>query len=161
MDQDTDLGTLHLIDEAPPPAPPFEVRAHHCGISIPDLERSIRWYREHLGFAVEYRTEMPAVPFKGAFLRRGNTRIELFERPGAAPLPDARRDPAGDLATHGTKHLALEVDDLDRAFQWLTARGVEIAFPPFEAHGLAGCYIRDGDGILIELIEHRDGRRLL
>ena len=160
MDQDHDLGTLTLVDEPPPPLPPFGLRAHHCGISIPDLERSIAWYRDHLGFAVEYRTTMPAVPFKGAFLRRGDTRIELFERPGAAALPEARRDPVTDLATHGTKHLALEVDDLDAAFGWLTARGVEVAFPPFEAHGLAGCYIRDCDGILIELIEHRDGRGL-
>ncbi|AJC23634.1 hypothetical protein RO07_24895 [Pandoraea pulmonicola] len=134
------------------------MRAHHCGISIPDLERSIAWYRKYLGFAVEYRTNMPAVPFKGAFMRRDSTRIELFEIPDAARLPAERRDPVADLKTHGTKHLALEVDDLNATFQWLTRQGVDVAFPPFESHGLAGCYIRDPDGILIELIEHRDGR---
>lgn len=157
-----DLGTLDLIDEPPPrPGPPFRVRVHHCGISIPDLERSIAWYRDYLGFALEYRTSMPMVPFKGAFMRRGETRIELFELPGAAPMPGERQDPVADLRTHGTKHLALEVDNLDIAFRWLSARGVDVALPPFEAHGLAGCYIRDGDGTLIELVEHRDGRGLV
>ncbi|TCW78928.1 glyoxalase [Burkholderia sp. SRS-46] len=158
MSRARDLGTLRLVDEPPPVATPFQVRAHHCGISIPDLERSISWYRTYLGFTLEYRTMMPAVPFNGAFLRRGSTRIELFELPDAARLPLERCDPITDLKTHGTKHLALEVDDLETAFQWLARRGVDVAFPPFEAHGLAGCYIRDPDGILIELIEHRDGR---
>lgn len=148
-----------IVDEPAPPPPPFDLRAHHCGLSVPDLEASITWYREMLGFSVEFRTAMPHVPFRGAFLRRGGTRVELFERPGAAPLPSERRNPDSDLATHGTKHMALEVSDLRAAFAFLTSRGVEVAMPPFSGEAMSGGYIRDNSGILIELIEHRDGRR--
>jgi methylmalonyl-CoA/ethylmalonyl-CoA epimerase len=141
---------LTFVDEAEPAPPPFALRAHHCGISVPDLEASIRWYRDMLGFAVEMRTEVPEVPFRGAFLRRGDTRIELFEVPGAAPLPEERRD--------GTKHLSLEVSDLRGAFDFLKGHGVEVAMDIFESDGFAGGYIRDNAGILIELVQHMDAR---
>ncbi|WP_428028143.1 VOC family protein [Altererythrobacter sp.] len=154
-----DVTPLIAVDEAPPPPPPFDLRNHHCGISVPDLEASIAWYRDMLGFAVELRTNMPQVPFSGAFLKRGSTRIELFERPGAAPLPPDRRDPDADLATHGTKHMALEVSDIHGAFAFLTERGVEVAMPIFKCCGMSAGYIRDNAGNLIELIEHEDGRR--
>jgi len=33
----------------------FQLIPHHCGISVPDLEASIAWYRDMLGFSVEKR----------------------------------------------------------------------------------------------------------
>jgi len=136
-----------------PPDHPFEVRPHHCGLSVPDLEAAIRWYREMLGFAVEIRQEISEVPAKGAFLKRGEYRIELFEVPGAAPLPPQRRYVDEDLRTHGTKHMALTVPDVKRALEFLRARGVEVAMEPIEAEGTVACYIRDNSGILIELVQ--------
>ncbi|MCW3834724.1 VOC family protein [Sphingomonas canadensis] len=149
---------LTFVDEPAPKGPPFDFRQHHCGLSVPDLEASIAWYRELFGFAVEARTYLPHVPFKGAFLRRGDTRIELFEREGARPLPRERLDPDEDLATHGTKHLSLEVSDIHAAFGYLKEKGIDVAMEIFEGNGLAGGYIRDNSGILIELVQHLDGR---
>jgi methylmalonyl-CoA/ethylmalonyl-CoA epimerase len=132
---------------------PFDVRPHHCGLSVPDLEASIAWYREMLGFGLEMRQEMTHVPLKGAFLKRGEFRIELFEVPGAAPLPAERREVDQDLRTHGTKHMALTVPDVRAALEFLRARGVEVAMEPMEVEGTVACYIRDNSGILIELAE--------
>ena len=33
----------------------FQLIPHHCGISVPDLDASIAWYRDMLGFSVEKR----------------------------------------------------------------------------------------------------------
>ena len=30
--------------------PPFEIKPHHTGISVPNLEESIAWYQKMLGF---------------------------------------------------------------------------------------------------------------
>ena len=30
----------------------FELKPHHLGISVPDLETSISWYHDMLGFSV-------------------------------------------------------------------------------------------------------------
>jgi methylmalonyl-CoA/ethylmalonyl-CoA epimerase len=106
-----------------------------------------------LGFAVEIRQEMSHVPLKGAFLKRGDFRIELFEVPDAAPLPPARRDVDEDLRTHGTKHMALQVRSVREALNFLVARGVQVAMQPVEIEGTVACYIRDNSGNLIELVE--------
>ena len=144
---------LQHIGELPPADHPFGVLPHHCGLSVPDLEAAIRWYREMLGFGLEMRQEMTHVPLKGAFLRRGDYRIELFEVPGAAPLPPQRRNVDEDLRTHGTKHMALTVPNVRQALEFLRARGVEVAMEPMEVEGTVACYIRDNSGILIELVE--------
>jgi methylmalonyl-CoA/ethylmalonyl-CoA epimerase len=78
---------------------PFELKFHHEGISVPDLEASISWYKAMLGFELERRDALPHAQAKVAFLRRGDLRIELFEVAGAAALPEDRRIPDQDLRT--------------------------------------------------------------
>src|SRR4051794_25332367 len=100
---DTARPTFQRVNEPAPPHP-FDVSPHHFCLSVPDLEASIAWYREMLGFSVEIRHTMPAQDCRGAFLRRGGARIELFEVDGAAPMADSRREVDEDLKTHGAKH---------------------------------------------------------
>jgi methylmalonyl-CoA/ethylmalonyl-CoA epimerase len=145
--------SLQRVLEPPPGSHPLEVRPHHVALSVPDLEASIVWYREMLGFGLEIRHEMTHVPLKGAFLRRGDFRIELFEVPGATPLPPERREVDEDLRTHGTKHMALTVPNVAVALDYLRARGVQVAMERMEVEGTVACYIRDNSGILIELAE--------
>jgi methylmalonyl-CoA/ethylmalonyl-CoA epimerase len=147
-----------FVDEPAAAPPPFGLRIHHCGMSVPDLQASINWYRDMLGFSVEIQTHLDMVPFDGAFLRRGDARIELFQATGASPLPPERRDPVSDLMTHGVKHMSLEVSDIHAAFAFLTFRGVEVALPIMEGGPLLAGYIRDNSGNLIELVQHVDHR---
>lgn len=144
---------IHLqhVREPAPANHPLDVRAHHCALSVPDLEASIAWYREMLGFGVEMRQEMPDVPLKGAFLRRGDFRIELFEVAGAKTMPPERRAVEEDLRTHGTKHMALAVSDVRAAAEFLRAKGVEIVMEPTQIEDTVACYVRDNSGILVEL----------
>lgn len=96
---------------------------------------------------------MSRVPFEGAFLRRGNFRIELFEVSRARPLPLERREVDKDLRTHRTKNIALTVPNVAAALEYLRARGVAVAMDRMEVEGTVACYIRDNSGILIELAE--------
>jgi len=144
--------SLQRIHEAEP-VHPFEVSLHHFALSVPDLEASIAWYREILGFSIEMRHAFPERGCRGVFLRRGAARIELFEVEGATPLPDCRRDVDEDLRTHGAKHLALSVPDVRRAFEYFKSRNVEIALPVTEIDGTVTGYIRDNSGILVEISE--------
>jgi methylmalonyl-CoA/ethylmalonyl-CoA epimerase len=134
---------------------PIELRFHHGGVSVPDLEASIRWYREVLGFEVEHRFEIPKARAKVAMLRRGALRMELFEVEDGKPLPEDRRIPDRDLQTHGNKHVCFGVQSVDAAEQELRAKGVDIVFvgrvmqPP-------NIFMRDNSGNLIEFIEQPD-----
>ena len=144
---------LGWVNEVVPKPPLFEVRPHHCAISVPDLEASVAWYRDMLGFSVELRTFMEHVPMKMAMLRHGDFRIELFEVPGAKPLPPDRRNVDDDVRTHGTKHLALGVQDVRAALAALKQRGVEVAMDVFQIENTCGCFIRDNSGNVIELLQ--------
>ena len=129
------------------------LRAHHCGISVPNLEEGIRWYREMLGFAVKGRTKLEAAKAKIAFLTNGEFQIELFEVAGAAPLPDESRFPDSDLRTHGTKHIAFAVADLPSFMGMLKSRGVDVAMDVRTMPDGKVAFIRDNAGTLIELLE--------
>jgi catechol 2,3-dioxygenase-like lactoylglutathione lyase family enzyme len=134
---------------------PIELRFHHGGVSVPDLEASIRWYREVLGFEVEHRFEIPKAHAKVAMIRRGALRMELFEVEDGKPLPEERRVPDRDLQTHGNKHVCFGVQSVDAAELELRAKGVDIVFigrvmqPP-------NIFMRDNSGNLIEFIEQPD-----
>jgi len=131
---------------------PLEFFHHHGGVSVPDLEASIRWYAEVLDFEVERRFDIPAIPAKVAMIRRGPLRIELFEVPGAAPLPADRRQPNLDVRTHGNKHVAFAVANVDTFAEELKQRGADIVFVAHHPFG-SNIFIRDNTGNLIEFVQ--------
>jgi catechol 2,3-dioxygenase-like lactoylglutathione lyase family enzyme len=130
----------------------IDLKHHHGGISVPDLEASIDWFGRVLDFEVEKRFEIEPIPAKVAMLRRGNLRVELFEVPDAASLPAARRLPNEDVKTHGNKHLAFAIRSVAEVEPELRARGADIVFIGRFEFG-SNIFIRDNAGNLIELVE--------
>jgi methylmalonyl-CoA/ethylmalonyl-CoA epimerase len=130
----------------------FEIIPHHVGLSVSDLEVSVKWYQEKLGFKLEKSLFIEQIPARVAFLVNGDFRLELFELSGAASMPEARRFPDQDLKTHGTKHLSLGVKDVRKTLEILKKRGVDVAMESVvEDKPMA--FIRDNSGILIEINE--------
>ena len=135
----------------------FEMRPHHCGIFVQNIESSIKWYRDMLGFTVSHRSVLAQKekPIKVAFMKYGDFYIELFEHADAAPFSDDIYN-----NTCGTKHMAFEVTGLSEIVNNLKQRGVEVMTPSLPddmrkqnnvPKGVA--FIKDNSGILIELIE--------
>lgn len=133
-----------------------ELKPHHHGVSVPDLEASIAWYRDMLGFSVLTGMDLPDGSGKLVMMRNGDFVVELFEIPGAAPLPDDRRYPDRDLGTHGNKHLAFAVPDLVTLMDDLKARGVDVAWDIMVIEGMKAAFVRDNAGNLIELMDRPD-----
>lgn len=125
---------------------------HHAGVSVPDLDAAVDWYRDMLGFEEERRFHIDKVGAEVAFVRRGALRFELFEVAGAAPLPDDRRTPLSDLRTHGNKHVAFRVGDFEAFVAEMEARAADIAMVIREGFG-KGCFLRDCAGNLVEFVE--------
>jgi methylmalonyl-CoA/ethylmalonyl-CoA epimerase len=125
---------------------------HHGGVSVPSLEAAIEWYGRVLDFAVEKRFYIAPARAHVAMVRKGALRFELFEVEGAPPLPDARRHPPSDLETHGNKHVAFQVQDLEGFLAEMAGRGADIALVVRETFG-KGCFLRDCAGNLIEFVE--------
>jgi methylmalonyl-CoA/ethylmalonyl-CoA epimerase len=125
---------------------------HHGGLSVPDLEAAIAWWRAVLGFEVVKRFPIPAIPATVAMLRNGPLHIELFEVSGAKPLPEERRQPDSDLHTHGNKHISFAVHSVREFAAELERRGADIVWVKEMLHG-ANIFIRDNAGNLIEFVQ--------
>jgi methylmalonyl-CoA/ethylmalonyl-CoA epimerase len=129
-----------------------EFTFHHGGVSVPSLDEAIDWYGRVLGFEVEKTFYIEAAKSRTAMVRKGPLRFEIFEVEGAAPLPEDRRFPPRDLKTHGNKHVAFRVEDLEAFLTEMEEKQADIAFVVREAFG-KGCFIRDCAGNLIEFVE--------
>lgn len=125
---------------------------HHGAASVPSLDAEISWYREVLGFQLESRFPIPKANAEAAMLVNGPLRIELFEVAGAAPLPPGRDEPNLDVRTHGNKHIAFGIDDLDDFLGLMSRKDADVAFVVRESFGKA-CILRDCAGNLLEFVE--------
>jgi methylmalonyl-CoA/ethylmalonyl-CoA epimerase len=125
------------------------MKPHHVGISVPDLEASIAWYCNVLGFVVTRRGYVEAAHAKNAFLKNGDFYIEIFQPEKPVPQPDNQNYPPMAVATIGTRHIAYSVQDLKKVTEMLKKKGVDIAMerPDGTVH-----FIRDNSGILVEFM---------
>jgi len=128
----------------------------HVGVSVANLEESVAWYVEKLGFElVQPVNRNPDSPSNIARIRKGDFTIELFEIEGAAPLPEYRRDPRADLRVHGLAHFAFRVDDA-LAFQAaLEAKGVEVVMRASEDGRSNFFFVSDNSGNAFEFIQRQ------
>ena len=123
----------------------FNLKIHHCGLYVPDLESSINWYRDIFGFEVHMRLTIEQIPAKVAFIKRGDFFIELFEVEGRVPTPEEAK-------SYGTKHMAFVVENFNEFMDNLKQKGVEIIMEG--KHGDIGmAFIKDNYGISIEIVE--------
>jgi methylmalonyl-CoA/ethylmalonyl-CoA epimerase len=125
---------------------------HHGGVSVPDLDAAIAWWRTVLGFEVEARFPIPAIPAEVAMLVNGPLHIELFQVAGAKPLPAERRQPDTDVYTHGNKHVSFAVESVRDFAEELKRRGADIVWVKEMKHG-SNIFIRDNAGNLIEFVQ--------
>jgi len=117
-------------------------------LAVADVERSLAFYRDMLGFDVEAIYDEP--PY--ATLARAGARVSLAEqghpaedRPGVSMVVPA--DPSRLAAI-----LVLEVEDCLAAHRELTGAGVRFLAEPYSpAWGGHRCFAVDPDGNLVEL----------
>lgn len=129
------------------------IYAHHVGLTVPDLDRSLAFYGAAFGFEPELEFALPGGA-RGAMLRHaGGARVELFELPGTAPgLSWA--DPPTAMRTRGFGHVAFGAGNLDAAYAGALAAGAEPVWEPRDSPepGRRMAFVHDPDGNLIELI---------
>jgi len=120
-------------------------RIDHVEIAPSDLERSIAFYTEVLGFRLKERVrlDMPALR-QVVYLELGDTMLEMLDYVDPAPVDQTIRV--------GYQIMALEVDSMEEALAFLAERGIEPTQPPVDVGGGAlRAEIVDVDGLTIEL----------
>ena len=145
----------------------------HINLVVSDLERSVRFYTEVLGFRKTADVVMEGdwieaiIGLKGvrglvAFVEPpgGGPRFELLQyvTPPGAVLPENSR-----ANTRGLRHVAFRVDDIAAMAARLRAAGVTLFSEPvrvpagvvkFAAGDKTLLYFLDPDGVILELAEY-------
>ncbi len=150
------------------------VSVDHINLVVSDLERSVDFYTNVLGFRETQRAELEGewietiiglktVKASVAYVvsPAGQPRLELLQY--HSPIGDGFQ--ANSIPnTLGLRHLALSVDNIDSAVQRLREAGTELLSRPVIVptdviqHSTGQkilCYFHDPDGVLLELTEYR------
>lgn len=139
-------------------------RIHHVGVTVQDLETSLKWYRSVLeiepdfvatgsGEELSRAVDCAGTELSFAFMRVGDTNLELLQYHS----PEGAH-PTVQNCDVGAVHIAISTDNIDTDYVRLTERGAQFSSPPIRiTEGpLAGCafvYFRDPDRVQLELFE--------
>ena len=145
---------------------PFRIiAADHTGITVTNLERSVAFWQDVLGFELSHRvhhtgdlasevTGVPGAEISIAVLKGYGHKIELLEYLAPANRKNVDLRPC-DV---GSVHVALMVDNLDAVLSTIAASGWRAAGEPQTLNtgpnaGKRVVYVRDPDGTTIELMQ--------
>jgi catechol 2,3-dioxygenase-like lactoylglutathione lyase family enzyme len=141
------------------------IAADHTGITVSDVERSLAFWREVLGFELSHRahqkgelaekiTGVRGAEILIAVVKAPGHKIELLEyrAPADRKKLDARPCDVGSV------HVALVVDDLEAVLKTIAASGWQAAGEPQTLTvgpnaGKRVIYVRDPDGTTIEFMQ--------
>ena len=143
------------------------VAADHTGVTVSNLEHSLSFWRDLLGFKLSHRahqsgemaqkiTGVAGAELKLAVVRApGGHKIELLEY--LAPA-DRKKDVSLRPCDVGHVHVALTVENLDTILERIAACGWKSAGQPQTLTvgpnaGKRVIYVRDPDGTTIEFME--------
>jgi catechol 2,3-dioxygenase-like lactoylglutathione lyase family enzyme len=134
---------------------------HHPGIGVRDMKISLRFYRDLLGLEIlrDLEFEGPVlddivglknVKVRIVALKCGDDEVELFQydKPATSSFPKDYRQCDG-----GIIHVAFLVDNLVELSEKLEKNGVKLNSKPYNLGGELCVYLRDPDGITIELLQ--------
>lgn len=130
-------------------------KVDHIGIAVSNLEESVKFYEEALGFHLHGTEVVEEQKVKVAFLPVGDTEIELLEATsGDSPIAKFI-----ETKGQGVQHLAFRVDNIEAALESMRAKGIRLIDekPRYGAGGakIAFLHPKSTGGVLIELCERK------
>jgi catechol 2,3-dioxygenase-like lactoylglutathione lyase family enzyme len=140
--------------------------AAHTGITVVDLERSLSFWRDTLGFEVALRASLSGEPLEQITgVRDGAIDFAILDIPGGHQVelvqygaPPDRRHVRLRPSDVGSVHLSLFVSDMQSVLRAAAAAGWRAAgtpqtMPAGPATGATFEYLTDPDGTILELIQ--------
>jgi catechol 2,3-dioxygenase-like lactoylglutathione lyase family enzyme len=109
-------------------------------LTVSDLEASVTWYRDVLGFEVARRFEREGKTF-ATRLTAGSVQLLVTQDTGARG--------AGRTKGEGFSMRFTTQQDVDAIADRVQALGHTLEAPPFEAFGMRAFRVRDPDGFLL------------
>ncbi len=125
----------------------------HIGIAVKDIEESLRFYSSSLGLELQCIEEMPDRGIRVAFIKVGESRIELLESISESSTIAKYIEKKGE----GIHHLALNVESIEESMKIMKDQGFRLLSeqPEIGAGGTRIVFVhpKSSNGVLTELVE--------
>jgi catechol 2,3-dioxygenase-like lactoylglutathione lyase family enzyme len=133
------------------------MKIDHFAYEVSDLEASMRFYTQKLGFKVQTDKIIDEKEHEAfAILELEGGRLDLLQALSETNVPKPFQPVT--VRPHACPHLALQVDDFDRSLSMLAAEGIPILHGPLEIPGVAKwMYFCDPDRNVIEFCQDLTG----
>ena len=125
------------------------MKIHHIAISVKDSENSVKFYKNYFGFQEVNRFTKHGWEGSAIILKLGNLQFEIFQFQNQIE----KKDNLSDLKVIGLKHIGIQVESVKEKYKELKNKGVDIDEPIKGTTCAWFCFLRDPDGIPIELYE--------
>ena len=120
-------------------------RVDHVEIVPTNPTKTIDFYVSVLGFKIKSRNEVKMPPMREViYLELGDTVLEII----SVDSPKQRSEAPWET---GYRAIALEVEDMKKAIEYLSDKGITTAQEPVDIGDSFRGEIRDPDGLIIEL----------
>ena len=134
----------------------------HIGICTSNLEQSLKFYTEALGFVLDRSideigapfdqlTELPGIPCRVHYVKSGAVTIELIGYPGNKVVGSNQRRPMNQL---GFTHMTLIVSDIDAVVERVVKLGGQVhRETKIDSQYGPIVFCTDPDGVRVELFQ--------
>ncbi len=120
----------------------FNQGVHHIALTTPDMEKSVRFYCDLLGFETVERFYDENEESEIVFLSLGNVLLELL-------APSTLKE----FGCSSSFHIAFAVSDVRLIYETLKAQGVHFSLPPTDSHGFRYAYFSGPMGEILEIMQ--------
>ena len=141
----------------------IEADWHHVAVSVTDMDDSIRFFCDNLGFEVEWDQDhksgqtistvvgLEQVEARFVMLEGCRTRLELIQY----YQPVGRNNNSRKQCDFGISHFCFTVKNINKIYKELVSKGVQFNSTPQNLRpGVWAVYMQGPENIIIELLEY-------
>lgn len=128
----------------------------HIGIITNNLQKSVEFYTDVLGFSISTKIEMDDIGFSAIFVEKNGSKIELMGYRDEIPKrSEGIKINLGGSSIPINDHITFSVDDIGATVTDFKEKGVIFYLEPVQLEGgMKLASFKDPNGVLIELVEH-------
>lgn len=133
----------------------LDYKIEHFGISVNNLEETAKWYKKNFGFEEDKRIDKPDLELTGILMKLGDVSFEILKPYSGIKQIKSNRAWEDNLLQkleNGESHLALNVNDVELAYNQLRQNNVEFVTEIQESRYF---FCKDLNGFLIEIRQRK------